>query len=279
MVNKDKYGRRTIGTAFNVTVAGKRQYAVQMRGAPRLENGMVVTAVLRDKDNWQTLVGWLNHPTDEICGVESPGISFWWFVAGVLMSDLLYFKWRVEAHSGGSSTRLVVWIIAVLAINAWSLFSWRRSAKVYRVLNPKCLGDFKITEMTAARIFRRHLPHNAVSDGERERPLIRYSLKPLQPVSGGSRFDPCFHRLAPQYEQRAESKPHAKRNQRDSPQSQCLQIWATKYSPYKCKGADPSKQIVSPSPSLYPIHKREGIRHETCEHGQPSFPRQETRSK
>ncbi|USX05066.1 hypothetical protein [Paraburkholderia fungorum] len=136
VVDKDKYGRRTIRTAFNVTVAGKRQYAVQMRGAPRLENGMVVTAVLRDTDNWQTLVGWLNHSTGEICGVDSPETSFWWVVAGILMSTLLYFKWINEAHSGDNSTRVVVWTIAVLAINAWSLFSWRRSVKTYRLLKP-----------------------------------------------------------------------------------------------------------------------------------------------
>ncbi|KFX62594.1 hypothetical protein KBK24_0125830 [Burkholderia sp. K24] len=97
---------------------------------------MVVTAVLRDTDNWQTLVGWLNHSTGEICGVDSPETSFWWVVAGILMSTLLYFKWINEAHSGDNSTRVVVWTIAVLAINAWSLFSWRRSVKTYRLLKP-----------------------------------------------------------------------------------------------------------------------------------------------
>ncbi len=136
VAEKDKYGGRTISTAFNVTVGGKRQYAVQMRGAPRLESGMVVTAVLRDTDNWQTLVGWLNHATGEICGVGSPETSFWWFVAGILMSALLYLKWINEAHSGDVSVRVVVWIFAVVAMNAWTLFSWRRSAKVYRLLKP-----------------------------------------------------------------------------------------------------------------------------------------------
>ena len=60
--------------------------------------------------------------------------------------------------------------------------------------------------------FFHHLPRNAVSDGKIERPIIRHSLKPLQTVAGGSRFDPIFHRLAPQYEQRAESEPHTKGN-------------------------------------------------------------------
>ena len=136
VAEKDKYGGRTISTAFNVTVGGKRQYAVPMRGAPRLESGMVVTAVLRDTDNWQTLVGWLNHSTGEICGINSPEISFWWFVAGILVSALLCLKWIHEAHSGNASARVVVWIVAVAAMNAWTLFSWRRSAKVYRLLKP-----------------------------------------------------------------------------------------------------------------------------------------------
>jgi hypothetical protein len=136
VADKDKYGRRTIGIAFNVTVAGKRQYAVQMRGAPRLENGMLVTAVLRDTDNWQTLVGWLNHSTGEICGVDSPEIYFWWFVAGILMSVLLYLKWVNGAGGDDATARVVLWIIAAVAMNAWTLFSWRRSAKVYRLLKP-----------------------------------------------------------------------------------------------------------------------------------------------
>ncbi|MFM0737016.1 hypothetical protein PQQ51_07190 [Paraburkholderia xenovorans] len=136
VAEKDRYGRRTVSTAFNVTIAGKRQYAVQMRGAPRLESGTVVTAVLRDRDNWQTLMGWLNHSTGEICGVDSPGIYFWWFVAGVLMSTLLYFKWINEAHSGDASVRVVVWIIAAITINGWTTFAWQKAARVYRLLKP-----------------------------------------------------------------------------------------------------------------------------------------------
>jgi hypothetical protein len=126
----------SVSTAFNVTVAGKRQYAVQMHGAPRLENGMVVTAVLRDTDNWQTLVGWLNHATGEICGVDSPVVSFWSFVIGVLIAALFSLELVNEAHSANASTNFVAWTIGVVAMNAWPLFSWWRSAKVYRMLKP-----------------------------------------------------------------------------------------------------------------------------------------------
>ncbi|ANB75168.1 hypothetical protein AYM40_22395 [Paraburkholderia phytofirmans OLGA172] len=97
---------------------------------------MVVTAVLRDTDNWQTLVGWLNHATGEICGVNSPEMSFWLFVAGILISALLSLKLINEGHSGNASARVVVWISGIVAMNAWSLFSWRRSARVYGLLKP-----------------------------------------------------------------------------------------------------------------------------------------------
>lgn len=134
VVQKDKGGART---SFNVTVAGKRQYAVQMRGEPRLENGMVVTAVLRERDNWQTLTGWLNHATGEICGVDSPAKSFWAFVIVLLISALFSLRWLDEAFRGKhGTTGTIVWILVASAINAWSLFSWWKSVTVYRLLKP-----------------------------------------------------------------------------------------------------------------------------------------------
>jgi hypothetical protein len=75
VVEKDRSGG-TVATMFNVTIAGRRQYSVKMDGTPRLESDAVVTAVLRDPDNWQTLVGWLDHSTGQICGVNSPAKSF-----------------------------------------------------------------------------------------------------------------------------------------------------------------------------------------------------------
>lgn len=130
---KDKYGSRTISLTFNVTVAGKRQYAVVMRGEPRLENGTVVTAVLRDTENWQTLVGWLNHTTGEICGVDPPGKSFALCVFTVLLGLLFTLKALSPDSSAGFMTFL---ILTVIAINAWTLLSWRKALIVYRLLKP-----------------------------------------------------------------------------------------------------------------------------------------------
>jgi hypothetical protein len=66
VTTRTKYGTYT---EFNFTSDGRRQYAVQMRGTVRVESGMTVTAVLRDRNNWQTLEGWLNHRSRCIEGV------------------------------------------------------------------------------------------------------------------------------------------------------------------------------------------------------------------
>jgi hypothetical protein len=133
VAEKDKSGGRMVRTTFNVTVAGNRQYAVQIAGAPRLENGMVVTAILRDTENWQTLAGWLNHATGEICGVESRGKSSFLCVSGLLLSALFSFKLtRGNASAGG----LTFWFVAVIVMNAWTFFSWHKATLVYRLLKP-----------------------------------------------------------------------------------------------------------------------------------------------
>jgi hypothetical protein len=131
---KDQYGLRTVRLTFNVTVAGRRQYAVQIAGAPRLEDGMVVTAVLRDPKNWQTLAGWLNHATGEICGVESPGKPLFFFLFGLLASVL----YSLKTLSGNTSTGgLIFTFLVVIALNAWLLSWWRKSAMIHRLLKPR----------------------------------------------------------------------------------------------------------------------------------------------
>lgn len=133
VATKDKYGSRTTRLTFNVTVAGRRQYAVAMRGEPRLENGMVVTAVLRDTENWQSLVGWLNHTTGEVCGVDSPARAFALCVFTVLLGVLFTLKALSPDSSAGFMTVL---FLTAIAINAWSLLSWRKALLVYRLLKP-----------------------------------------------------------------------------------------------------------------------------------------------
>lgn len=58
-------------TTFNATIDGQRQYAVQIPGTVLVESGMIVTAVLRNPDDWQTLEGWRDHQSGRIEGVAS----------------------------------------------------------------------------------------------------------------------------------------------------------------------------------------------------------------
>jgi len=133
---KDRSGG-TVATMFNVTIAGRRQYSVKMDGTPRLESGMVVTAVLRDPDNWQTLVGWLDHSTGQICGVNSPAKSLGSFVVIAVISAAFSIKWLGEVLSGGVNTvGTVVCLLAGLAMNAWAFSRWRKSATVYKLVRP-----------------------------------------------------------------------------------------------------------------------------------------------
>ncbi|MDR8397475.1 MULTISPECIES: hypothetical protein [Paraburkholderia] len=133
VVVKDKYNSTTQGVTFNATIAGKRQYAVVMRGNPRLDNGMVVTAVLRDPENWQTLAGWLNHATGEICGVDSPGQR------GAICAFTILFGivFLLRALRPDTSTAFMVVLISVMVGgNAWSMLALRKSLIVYRLLKP-----------------------------------------------------------------------------------------------------------------------------------------------
>lgn len=133
VAEKDRYGTRTASVTFNVTAAGKRRYAVQIAGSPRLDNGMVVTAVLRDVENWQTLVAWLNHATGEVCGVDSPGYHVSLCVFNVVLGVLF----SLRAISTGTCTgSMIFWFCSVGLLNAWSLYSLCKSVTVYRLLKP-----------------------------------------------------------------------------------------------------------------------------------------------
>jgi hypothetical protein len=128
---KDKYGIQTQNLTFNATVAGKRQYALTIRGEPRIESGMVVTAVLRNPENWQTLVAWFNHSTGQVCGVESPVQPF----AICLFTVVIGAMFVLRATTADASVSFATVLILVAgAINTWALLGWVKSLRVYRLL-------------------------------------------------------------------------------------------------------------------------------------------------
>ena len=56
-------GRRSL---FSFTADGETHRELKIPGWPRLQVGDTVTALLRRKGDWHTLVGWVNHDTGEV---------------------------------------------------------------------------------------------------------------------------------------------------------------------------------------------------------------------
>ncbi len=56
-------GRRSL---FSFTAGGETHRELKMQGWPRLQVGDTITALLRRKGDWSTLVGWVNHDTGEV---------------------------------------------------------------------------------------------------------------------------------------------------------------------------------------------------------------------
>src|SRR5580692_8322781 len=85
--------RAGVVTTFNATVGGKRQYAVNVRGAPRIEDGMLVAAVLREPDNWQTLEGWFDMQIEDIVGGTSPYASLSALMIFIIVSTFFIVRY------------------------------------------------------------------------------------------------------------------------------------------------------------------------------------------
>lgn len=78
-------------TFFNFQSGETSQFGVALPGKPGLENGLTVSALLEESDNWQTLLGWLNHDTGEIvCWSRGPQVLFFLlsFPAAAFLLDL-----------------------------------------------------------------------------------------------------------------------------------------------------------------------------------------------
>lgn len=53
-------------TFFSFQSGQSSEYGVAVPGEPRLVSGMTVSAVLDEDDNWQSLLGWIDHGTGEL---------------------------------------------------------------------------------------------------------------------------------------------------------------------------------------------------------------------
>ncbi|RYY86597.1 MAG: hypothetical protein EOO15_14130 [Chitinophagaceae bacterium] len=53
-------------TLFSFEAEGLTKYSVRVPGWPEIKVGTTVTALLRKPENWQTVIGWVNHESGEV---------------------------------------------------------------------------------------------------------------------------------------------------------------------------------------------------------------------
>jgi hypothetical protein len=122
-------------TVFSFKMEYRYTPYITISGFPRLENGMSVVAVLRDENDWKTLVGWRDSETREIAAPDPS-----WHLKRLLF----FLAWGVIAtvlawpkHPSGAGS----WAMAIGFAALASLFSaleyrgWRRVQKDVAELN------------------------------------------------------------------------------------------------------------------------------------------------
>ncbi|MGB7193304.1 MAG: hypothetical protein WBD81_07580 [Collimonas pratensis] len=119
--------RRKEVTFFSFISDTTRQDAVPAPGKPKIQAGMTVTAYLQEEGNWQTLVGWRDHASNEVA-IESTAYEvFFLFILALLVALILYV-----------ATSIIFLCIGVLGIalgGVWALSSILRIRRIESILS------------------------------------------------------------------------------------------------------------------------------------------------
>ncbi|MBI3350868.1 MAG: hypothetical protein HY020_27185 [Burkholderiales bacterium] len=115
------------------TDEGQRCFFMQLPGKPRLEAGDVVTAVLAQAGNWQSLRGWKNLSSGEVIVRSDVGLRGWLRLA--VVSGLAFAWWRGASTENGRTVlgALLVCcglLAVVLARQQWQ--TWQTSCLLSR---------------------------------------------------------------------------------------------------------------------------------------------------
>lgn len=122
-------------TVFSFMSNFKYTPYITVPGSPRLEPGMKVRALLREPEDWKTLVGWLDLTTGELAGPDAKWhlhrllfLAGWFTLASALMG-------RSVLH-----LRIPEVLLWLLFASIWAIFSrieykaWRRAQVEFRAL-------------------------------------------------------------------------------------------------------------------------------------------------
>lgn len=113
-------------TQFSFESEGRNHYAVQVMGFPAIEPGMTVTAMLRKKDNWQTLAGWKTHSSGNLVLPPVSGTKSKLIQAALVTLISTFGNIAAETPTGKVAALLATGTF--LTITLWNFSTWRRYA-------------------------------------------------------------------------------------------------------------------------------------------------------
>jgi hypothetical protein len=136
---------RVLCTEFGFQFGGLRKCGVAVPGSPEIEEGITVTAILRKPENWQTLMGWVNHKTGEVV-CKSPA------------SEIGYVALVIVGWLWAYSLRALHPIVSALAVIVPASLFCYGVAKAYNCIRAKKMLTSKQIVLMATR-------HTEVSSG------------------------------------------------------------------------------------------------------------------
>ncbi len=114
-------------TCFSFESGGKRYLSVLVLGSPKLAAGQTISAVLREKDNWQSLVGLGIHETGEIQAASPMDCV----VSVVQVSVLAFVLWLQFSQGAKVFAGMLIYlaVVAVILHSGLVLLRTRRTLR------------------------------------------------------------------------------------------------------------------------------------------------------
>jgi hypothetical protein len=132
-VQPDAFSGNLRRTLFSFESGGKRYFSILVDGDPKLVSGQTITALLKRKDDWQTVQGIVIHETSEIFA-PSVAIDIWVVLLTMFIAGIFYMDLQFTIHKSRFNT----------PCNGYSracrgLFSTKRHASHFHSSNPKII--------------------------------------------------------------------------------------------------------------------------------------------
>lgn len=125
-------------TSFSFTAGGVTHRDLSVPGWPTLQVGHTVTALLRRRGDWQSLIGWVNHDTGEVTRPTSGRMlrrASWLMIAAGVLVALLHAMLMLDSGPVATGVKtlllLLLWtgygaFLLALAIAGWLRMRRRR---------------------------------------------------------------------------------------------------------------------------------------------------------